>query len=164
MLGVLVELGTARVKQVVGVILLLALGMQWLLKIKPRQHIGVGWTLIAGAASGLTAGLVGMGGPPVVLWVMAHDWPAKKSRAFLWATFMMLIPFNLVLLVIKFGSGMWGSCLIGLCLSPLVVLGSELGQRVGELMNRHRLRSAALLLLLVLALVSILGPLLVPAG
>jgi uncharacterized protein len=164
MLVVLVGMGTVRVKQVVGLMLLLALGIQWLLKVKPRQRVGWGWTVLAGTSSGLTAGLVGMGGPPVVLWVMAHDWPAKKSRAFLWATFMMLIPFNLSLLVYKFGSGIWGSLLLGLCLAPLIIAGSELGQRVGGLMNRYRLRSAALLLLLLLALVSILGPVLNLAG
>jgi hypothetical protein len=40
----------------------------------------------AAAALGL-AGICGMGGPPLVLWAMAHDWPADKVRAFLFACF-----------------------------------------------------------------------------
>lgn len=159
LLGLLVGLGTARVKQAIGLMLFLVLCVQWLLRVKPREHVAWGWTVLAGGASGLTAGLVGMGGPPVVLWVMAHDWPARKSRSFLWATYLLLIPFNLAVLVYRFGHGIWGSLLLGLCLAPLVLAGSEAGQRVGGMMNRHRLRSTALVLLLLLALASVLGPL-----
>jgi uncharacterized protein len=164
LLGVLVTYGEKRVKQAIGGMLLLILALQWAFKVKPRQRVGAGWTLLAGCASGLTAGLVGMGGPPAVLWVMAHDWPAKKARAFLWATFLMLAPINAALLVYKFGNAMWGPMLLGLCLAPLVVIGSEAGMRVGGLMSRHHLRSAAFGLLLILALVSILGPWFAAAG
>ncbi len=164
LLGVLVSFGQARVKQAIGGMLLLVLVLQWAMKVKPRDHVGWGWTVLAGCASGLTAGLVGMGGPPVVLWVMAHDWPAKKARAFLWATFLMLSPVNTVLLVWKFGGGIWGPVLLGLCLAPLVVLGSEAGMRAGGLMSRQRLRAAAFGLLLLLALASLLGPMLGVTG
>ncbi len=160
LLSVLVGLGTDRVKQCVGLMLLLALLTQWLLKVRPRERVAWGWTLLAGGASGLMGGMVGMGGPPVVLWVMAHDWPAKKARSFLWGTFVLLIPFNLLLLVYKFGNEIGWALLLGLCLAPLVVAGSELGQRIGGLMNRHRLRTVALGFLLILALVSVFGPLL----
>jgi uncharacterized protein len=124
LLGVLVTFGQVRVKQAIGVMLLLVLGFQWVLKVKPRERVCWCWTVLAGCASGLTAGLVGMGGPPVVLWVMAHDWPAKKSRAFLWATFLMLSPVNALLLVYEFGGEMWWWMLLGLSLAPLVVVGS----------------------------------------
>ena len=160
LLGLLVALGTDRVKQFLGVMLVTVLLVQWALKVKPRERVPWGWTVLAGSTSGLTAGLVGMGGPPVVLWVLAHDWPGKRSRSFLWATYLLLIPFNLLVLVYRFGDGIFGSLLVGLFLAPLVVVASEFGQRVGALMSRHRLRTAAQLLLLFLALVSMLGPLL----
>ena len=32
-------------------------------------------------------GLCGMGGPVMVLWVLAHDWPMNKARAFLFFLF-----------------------------------------------------------------------------
>ena len=35
--------------------------------------------------SGVLAGLCGMGGPPLVLWAMAHDWPTQRIRGFLFA-------------------------------------------------------------------------------
>ncbi len=164
LLGVLVGLGTARVKQAIGLMLLGVLCVRWLLRVKPRERVAWGWTVLAGSTSGLTAGLVGMGGPPVVLWVMAHDWPGKKSRSFLWATYLLLIPFNLAVLVYRFGGVIWGSLLLGLCLAPLVVAGSELGQRLGGMMDRHRLRTAALVLLWVLAVVSVLGPVFAGSG
>jgi len=164
LLGVLVSFGQARVKQVIGGVLLMILIFQWLLKVGPRERVAWGWTVLAGCASGLTAGLVGMGGPPAVLWVMAHDWPAKQARAFLWATFLMLTPVNAVLLAWKFGGGIWGPVLLGLCLAPLVVLGSEAGMRAGALMSRQRLRVAAFGLLLLLALASLLGPVLGGTG
>jgi len=164
LLGVLVTFGQARVKQAIGAALLLILAVQWVLKVKPRERVPWGWTVLAGGTSGLTAGLVGMGGPPVVLWVMAHDWPSKKSRAFLWATFLMLTPVNAALLIYKFGGDLWGPMLLGLCLAPLVVAGSEVGMWAGALMSRQRLRAAAFGLLLLLALVSVLGPLLSISG
>ncbi len=164
LLGLLVTTGPAHVKQAVGAMLLLVLAVQWLLKVQPRERVGWGWTVLAGGSSGLTAGLVGMGGPPVVLWVMAHDWSSKKSRSFLWLTYLLLIPFNLLLLVYRFGDEIWGSLLLGLCLAPLVVAGSEAGMRLGAMMSRQRLRLAALVLLLLLAVASILGPLLEAGG
>ena len=159
LLGLLVGLGTGRVKQFVGLMLLIVLLIQWLGRVKPREHIGRGWTVLAGSLSGLGAGMVGMGGPPVVLWVMAHDWPARKSRSFLWASFLMLIPLNMTMLQVRFHGRLWGAMLIGLCLTPVVVVAAELGQRLGGLMNRRRLRAVALTLLLLLAVASILGPL-----
>jgi len=164
LLGMLVTTGPARVKQAVGGMLLLVLGVQWLSKVQPRERVGWVWTVLAGGSSGLTAGLVGMGGPPVVLWVMAHDWSSKKSRSFLWLTYLILIPFNLVVLAYRFGNEIWGSLLLGLCLAPLVVVGSEAGMRLGALMSRERLRSAAFVLLFLLAVASILGPLLDTSG
>lgn len=89
---------------------------------------------------------------------MAHDWSGKKSRSFLWATYRLLIPFNLAVLVLKFGSAIWGSLLLGLCLAPLVIVTSEFGQQMGALMNRHRLRTAAWVLLVLLAVSSVPGP------
>lgn len=164
LLGVLVTFGPSRVKQAIGGMLLLVLMFQWLLKVKPRERVGKRWTVLAGSASGLTAGLVGMGGPPVVLWVMAHDWPAKKARAFLWATFLMLSPVNAVLLVYTFGGEMWGPLWFGLYLAPLVIAGSEAGMRAGAMMSRQRLRLASFGLLLLLALVMVLGPMVSDPG
>ena len=160
LLGLLVGLGTVRVKQFVGLMLLTAVLIQWLGRVKPRERVTGGWTVLAGTFSGLFAGLVGMGGPPVVLWVMAHDWPARKSRSFLWASFLLLIPFNAAVLLYRFPGKLWWAMLLGLCLAPVVLAGAELGQRLGGLMNRQKLRTAAFGLLLLLAVISILGPML----
>ena len=52
----------------------------------------LGLLLLAGACGGLLGGLAGVPGPPLVMWVMAHDWSADVTRAFLFASFMCLVP------------------------------------------------------------------------
>ena len=88
------QLDVARTKQVVGVVLLIVLGLQTCCKVQPRPHIHWAWTVVAGSLSGLMAGLLGMGGPPLVLWLMAHDWPSLRQRTFLWLSFLLLVPFQ----------------------------------------------------------------------
>ena len=66
----------------------------------PHTEVGA---LLAGMASGYMAGAFGMGGPPLVLWTMAHDWPAKKSRAFLWSNYLVFMPIQSCLLLWLFG-------------------------------------------------------------
>lgn len=147
-------------KQVIGGAIVLVLAVQWFAKIKPREHLHWGWTPLTGVASGTMAGAIGMGGPPVVLWVMAHDWPSRTSRAFLWLTFLLLIPPQSAAMVYLFGWPIAYALGLGVAAAPLVILGARLGQTLGEKLNRRRLRVVALLLLLIIALTSVVGPLL----
>jgi uncharacterized membrane protein YfcA len=147
-------------KQVIGGAIVLVLAVQWFAKIKPRTHLHWGWTPLTGLVSGAMAGAIGMGGPPVVLWVMAHDWPSRTSRAFLWLTFMLLIPPQAALLIYLFGWPIAYTIGLGFAAAPLVIFGARLGQTLGERLNRHRLRVVALMLLLIIAGVSVVGPLL----
>ncbi len=161
--GLLVGLAAfpqTRVKQIVGGVLVVVLATQWLMRIKPRPRLHWGWGLLAGPLSGAMGGALGMGGPPLVLWVMAHDWPSRRSRAFLYTTFALALPLQLMAIAAWLGEPVIDAIGLGLIVSPLMMVGARLGSALGERLNRNRLRLAALLLLLALAISAIVGPLL----
>lgn len=147
-----------RIKQLLGAVLLTVLIVQWALRVRPRPSVHWGWTAAAGGSSGLMAGVVGMGGPPVVLWVMAHDWPSRRSRAFLWATFLQLLPIQLGLMLLQFGEAAAWSFAMGLASLPAALLGGVVGMRIGAALSREWLRRVALGLLAVIALASVAAP------
>ena len=155
----LVGLGPDRVKQAIGGLIGLALLAQWIGRVTPRKRVHSVWTPIVGLSSGLMSGTVGMGGPPLVMWVMAHDWSTERARCFLWLCFLILMPVQLALMVWKFGGeAAWGMP-IGLAYTPVVILASMGGAAVGSRLNRKRLRVAAYGVLAVIAGVSIAAPL-----
>jgi uncharacterized membrane protein YfcA len=156
-LGVLSAHGQSAIKHVVGGVILAILAAQWLFKVRPRDRIATGWMWLAGLVSGFLTGLISMGGPPLVMWVMAHDWPSHRARAFLWLSFLIATPVMMGLLLWRFGSPLAVPMLIGIMLTPIIVAGSIVGMRLGRLMNRSRLRLAMTILLIVIAVSSMIG-------
>jgi uncharacterized membrane protein YfcA len=156
----IVDAGRQRAKQVIGVALLVIVVTQWLARVKPRQAINPGWMVAAGIAGGLMTGAFGMGGPPLVLWAMAHDWPARCTRSFLWANFLFITPAQLAAMAWLCG---WevidGPIALGLAMTPVVLVAAAVGVKIGDRLNRHRLRIAAFVILILIALWSILAPL-----
>jgi uncharacterized membrane protein YfcA len=132
--------------------------MQTGVRIAPRERLPFIWDLLAFALSGVMLGMIAMGGPPVVLWLMAHDWGARKTRAFMAALFLLAAPVQVALLWWKLGAEVADAFLCGLGMSPLVVAGSLLGIRLGNRLDRQRLRRAILLFLFLTALVSLASP------
>ena len=157
LLGLLAEQSQSRVKVIVGLILLAVLAVQWGLKVRPSQHVTPGWTALAGVTSGFMAGLLGMGGPPVVLWVMAHDWRGKRARAFLWATFLQLMPLQITLVLWKFGQPVAEGLAVGAAMLPVSIAASTVGLKLGERLSRQHLRLAAYSLLVAVALSMMAG-------
>ena len=104
------------------------------------------------------AGAIGMGGPPVVLYSMAHDWPAARARAFLWLLFLTWMPCQLAMLLAIEGEGVTHVSLWSVAVIPLVLIATRLGNRAGDRLDRRRLRIATFALLLVLAAMSVAGP------
>ena len=49
-------------------------------------------------SSGFLAGWLGMGGPPVIFWLLSGRQDAKKTRAFLFSIYVLTIPFQLALM------------------------------------------------------------------
>jgi len=108
MLKRLVELEKDQIGAIIGVILCGLVAVQLLWRPQPVRKLHPGWTGLAFTGSGVLGGLCGMGGPPLVLWAMAHDWPTQKIRGFLFATFATGIPIQIVLLTLVYAGSAIG--------------------------------------------------------
>lgn len=144
----------------IGLVMLLLLVVQVAWQPRPRAKLHAGWDAAAFLASGLTAGLCSMGGPPLVLWVMAHDWSADRTRAFLFAAFMSLIPLQLAVLYWTFGNDVLRGMALGAAFAPAVLLGSFVGLRLGARSSKPFLRRLAFCILTAVALNSMVPQLL----
>jgi len=106
----------------------------------------------------LTLGMISMGGPPAIIWVMAQKWNALRTRAFLSALFFLASPLQVALLYYNFGERLLNFFLLGLAFSPLVIIGTLWGVKLGELLDRQKLKKIVLSLLVLTSLVSIFSP------
>lgn len=146
------------IKQYVGGLLLLAVGLMMVRRVEPRDKVPAQWTALAGATSGVLAGAVGMGGPPVVLWVQAHAWSTRRTRAYLWSCFLLISPLQMLALFLVFGSAVWAVALVGLLATPLILSATWLGSHVGDRLDRKRLRQVAFVVLIGLGVWMLAGP------
>jgi uncharacterized membrane protein YfcA len=97
-----------------------------------------------------------MGGPPLVLWAMHHDWPTGKIRGFLFSVFAVSIPIQVVLLYFWFGMNILRSAGTALLLAPAVFLGAAIGLPLGNRLPRPVLSGIVYTTLLVIGLSSII--------
>ncbi len=151
-LSILASHPPAQIKFWIGMVLLLLVILQAAWQPRPRPRLHKGWDLAAFGLSGFTGGLCSMGGPPLVLWVMTHDWTVERTRAFLFATFISMVPIQLALLYGAFGKSTLLGMAWGVALSPVVLLGSLLGLRIGAKFSKPVLRRLAFLLLIAIAI------------
>ena len=101
-------------------------------------------------------GTCGMGGPPLVLWSMSHNWSNQRTRAFLYSVFGPTIPLQLALLYVIFGSDVGLGLLVGAMLLPAVFLGAFIGLHIGNRLSKPLLKTVAYIMLIAIALNSIL--------
>jgi uncharacterized membrane protein YfcA len=151
-LSVLATCPISRIKFWIGLVVLVLVLLQSLWRPAPRPQLRGGWNLAAFLASGFAGGLCSMGGPPLVLWVMAHDWTTDRTRAFLFASFMCLVPLQLGALYVAFGHDVLRGMAWGAAFAPVVLLGSLLGLRLGAKFSKSLLTRLAFVLLAVIAL------------
>lgn len=157
-MALLVELGEARAKQGVGAVLLLSLILWGAVRVQPREQLHPAWGVAAGIGSGLLGGSVGMGGPPCVLWALAHRWNSEQIRASLFTIFSVTVLPEFVLLEHKFGMEPVYAGLFGLAFTPLVAAGTALGLWLSSKLPTAHLRRAMIGLLAVLAVYAIIQP------
>jgi uncharacterized protein len=150
------RLSVSAIKFAVGTALLVALALLWGCRVAPRERVHAAWSATAFVTSGFVAGVCGMGGPPLVLWVMAHDWSSEKTRAFLFAVYLLACPVYVGLLAWKFGASALKGAGLGVLLGAVVWVGALLGLAVGRRLPKSRLRPVAYILLAVVAVVSML--------
>lgn len=124
----------------VGSVICLLVVVQLIFKPKPGAKIHWIYTALAFSASGIFAGTLGMGGPPLVLWVMAHDWQSQKTRGFYFATFLTFIPILIFLMSVLPGFGpLTRPIITGLAFFPVIYAGSLIGLLIGNRMSKSRL-------------------------
>ncbi len=158
LLYVINDLDTAYIKQLVGVMLLLILATQIGVTFKPRQSLHFAWTVLAFGLSGIMLGMLGMGGPPIVLWLMAHHWEPKRTRAFITTVFLFASPVQIILLYWKFGAELSQAFLWGIAATPIVITAALIGVKIGNSFDRERLKKAVMFFLFLTAVISILSP------
>ncbi|MEM1107623.1 MAG: sulfite exporter TauE/SafE family protein [Planctomycetota bacterium] len=150
--------GAVLMKQGVGFVVLGTVLLISLLRPKPRSRVSRRWVAPVGLSSGVMSGVTGIGGPPLVLWVVAHDWSTKRGRVFLWVLFLQLMPIQLALMWWKFGGNVGWAIGLGWAMAPGVIWATTLGAKLGSRWSRERMRRVILGVLVVLALASIASP------
>jgi uncharacterized membrane protein YfcA len=149
-------LDTGSVRFVVGVLLCLLVITQLVSRSRPSEKIHWFWGILAFSTSGLLAGACGMGGPPLVLWAISHNWPTEKIRGFLFTVFTASIPIQIVLLYFMFGMDILRSIVTALLLAPAVFLGAAIGLPLGNRLPRPVLSGIVYVTLFVIGLSSII--------
>jgi uncharacterized membrane protein YfcA len=151
-------LSQPAVKQVIGAVILLLLTLQWKGLIKSKEKVAAAWGYTAGFFSGFLNGLANIGGPPLVLWILAHRWPNEKMRVTPIAFSLIFVPFQVLFMALMFGSALWSPLLNALLLTPSVLLGTWLGLKIGKNISKQHLQIYMRVLLLFIALSAIAGP------
>ena len=146
-------------KSIVGCFVLLAVLSQWFFKCRPREKLHASWGWAAGFSSGFIEGMVGMGSPPLVLYIMAHNWDVHKARTTIWVVFLADILPLLLLLWYTFGHEIVHATFWGVVFFPVTFVGTRLGNKIGHAIGIERLRRVAYVMLLLLGLITVVIPL-----
>lgn len=150
----------SQIHQVVGAVVFVVTLVIIVMRPQPRHTLPVGWAWLAFLSSGFLQGLVGMGGPMMVLWIQAHDWDTKKTRAFLFAMYLVSMLPALLILWLLFGNRILAAGASTLLLVPWLLAVTWAGLHVGTWLGRARLRTLTLGLLLLIGLAGVCGPML----
>ena len=152
-------LSREQIKQIIGGVLLAVLLTRVCLRVTPRNSIHPLWGWFAFSTSGILNGMVGMGGPPLVLWLMAHGWSTREFRAFTQTVFTLGIPFQLTVLAWMSPVPILGDMGWAVLYIPLVLGTGLLGVRLGNLFSKDLLRRLALTLLFATSIMAMAEPL-----
>jgi uncharacterized membrane protein YfcA len=148
------------IRQIFGGIVLVVLLTQMIARVKPRDHLHWGWGALATSLCGCMSGLSGMGGPPLVMWVMAHTWSTDRSRVMLYTVFTGLTPFQIGAMCYTFGPRVIDAVGVGAAVTPFALIGIIPGLWIGKRIPKPKLRIASYIVLLLVSLYAILEPIL----
>ena len=138
-------------RSVLGMGIFVIIGFQ-IITSKTTGRMGAGWIIPTGLTSGFFAGLIGMGGPSLVLWVVRQDWTTQRQRVFLWLSFLLIIPFQAILMIWSFGSEMLVTIGYGTVIVPFSIAGAWLGHHYGKGISTGNLRVLMYCFLIVIAI------------
>jgi uncharacterized protein len=144
--------------QLVGVIVLLIVFVQRAFRVTPQPSLHPAWEWLAFGMGGFLLGFCGMGGPAMVLWVLAHDWPMNRARAFLYYIFATGLPVQALILWFFFRDAMVQAMLLSAAALPSVLAGLYVGLYLSRLVPDAVLRRLSVLLLILIAASAIVTP------
>ncbi len=157
-LAVVMTWPQGRIQQLVGGLILLAIGAQSLIGTQWRSARHPAWMVLVFGGSGILQGLSGMSAPPMILWVHAQRFSHDRARAFLFAIYCCNFAPQMVLLWWRFGNGVFYSMSVALLALPGVLLSATVGLRLGSRLGDRWMRPAVLVLLLWISITSLLQP------
>jgi uncharacterized membrane protein YfcA len=155
----LTQAGQAAGKQAVGACILAALAARHGFGGRGSGRVAPAWGYAAGFTGGILSGFAAIGGPPLVLWMLAHRWNSAKMRVVILAYSLPLTPFHVVLLFYRFGDPVMDAMLRGMVFCPVAIIGSLIGMRLGDRIDHGPLRVAVQIVLALIGLSALLGPL-----
>ena len=164
MLSLMEGLSIETVKQVVGGLMLAITLMICFFQPAPREQLHWGWSWLAFPVSGFLQGLVGMGGPAMVLWVQAHDWDTKRSRGFLFSMYLVSMGPALAMLYFAFGKRIIEPAVFAAALTPVLLISTSLGLKAGTWLGRKWLRQITLAVLILIGVAGLAAPFLNPGS
>ncbi|MCA9152192.1 MAG: sulfite exporter TauE/SafE family protein [Planctomycetales bacterium] len=146
------EQGADASRAVLGAGLLIALIVQQVRPANSSQvppgHVA---TFTASFSSGFLAGVVGMGGPPLVLWVMQQNWSSSRQRSFLWLSFLLVMPIQIAMMSYNFGREWLVALGAGMLIVPVTLAIAAIVGRWADRLSKERLRFGMRLFLLIIA-------------
>lgn len=148
------------VKQILGVCIFLLLLLRIKGVIKSAGKDASSWGLVAAFFSGLLNGFANIGGPPMVIWILTKNWTNERMRGTLLAFSLVFVPSQIIIMFFVFGSPVSQGLLKGFVLSPLILLATYIGLKIGREFSETRLKWIMQFLLFCIAITSILSPLL----
>ena len=152
----------AEIRQLVGGVLVAILIAQQTIHPRPRGRLHWGWGVLAGGMGSVLSGLCGMGGPPVALWVLAHDnWSARQMRGVLIFSALISTSMNLLWYALIFPDIAPAAIGRSLWCTPVLIVCTLLGIWAGGHMNRQLLCRVMVLILWLMGIASIVTPWLV---
>lgn len=157
-LSQLMTYSTQTIGQVVGIVILVAIGMQSLAGMDWKNAKHWSWLLVTFGGSGFLQGLMGTGGPPMVLWVHGQRYGIDRARAFLFAVYVIGFVPQALLLRWTFGELFWRPIAVAIVALPFVLAASELGLQLGRFLGDGRMRRLTYLVLFALGLIAIMRP------
>ncbi len=128
------------IRQGVGALILLMIVVQYSIRIQPRAVVSRSWGMGACFLSGYLGGLANVGGPPLVLWILAHQWNTRRIRVTPAVISLSFVPLQCGLLWFFNGSSIILAMAIGLGLFPAMWLGHKGGLWIGNKFNVKILR------------------------
>ncbi|KAF5434446.1 putative membrane protein YfcA [Candidatus Methanophagaceae archaeon] len=146
------------IKLIIGILILIMLFLRWSRVSGKKGVVRKEWGFVTGFLSGLLNGFANIGGPPVVLWVLSHNWDNKKMRATIIAISMFFVPFQISIMLVLFGASVLNAMIYAFFLSPFVLSGSWAGLKAGDRISKNKLKVYMEFLLFIIAISSIIKP------